>query len=270
MEAGADVNKSNEDGTSPILAVTETGCESLLRGLIEKGADVNTCNECGEFPLIMAAERGHVGCVNILLESGADVNREDSSEVTPLIAAAGVGSVDTVLHLLNAGAQINRIDVNGYNALKSHLRRNSPPARRLCRLLHAAGEIYVKSFFSPTLPTCLQFRKQRLQLKHICRVAVRNHLLKLDPHTQLFGRVPLLGLPPSLTSYLMFNMTLGPPTGNDEDADDDVDDDDKDDPDDDVTASIPSLPPPPIVEQYTVPNIKFTAPAESKDNCKTQ
>ena len=40
----------------------------------------------------------------------------------------------------------------------------------------------------------------RLHLKHICREAIRKHLLNLDPHTHLFGRVPRLGLPTTNTS----------------------------------------------------------------------
>ena len=48
-------------------------------------------------------------------------------------------------------------------------------------------------------------------LKHLCREAVRNHLLKLDPHTHLLGRVPRLGLPSLITDYLLYNMSLDYP-----------------------------------------------------------
>ena len=49
---------------------------------------------------------------------------------------------------------------------------------------------------------------QSLSLKHICRMKIREHLLHLDPHTHLFGRVPRLGVPAALTDYLLFNMSI--------------------------------------------------------------
>ena len=66
------------------------------------------------------------------------------------------------------------------------------------------------------IPKELQFEEEKLQLKHFCRMAIREHLLKLDLHHHLFGRIPRLGLPSSLTSYLLFCMSL-------HDDDDDVD-----------------------------------------------
>ena len=59
-----------------------------------------------------------------------------------------------------------------------------------------------------TIPDCLKFEDSKLQLKHICREAIRKHLLDLDPHHHLFGRIPKLGLPNALNRYLLFNETL--------------------------------------------------------------
>ena len=54
----------------------------------------------------------------------------------------------------------------------------------------------------------LKFEEEKLELKHICREAIRKHLLKLDPHLNLFGRIPRLGLPNALNMYLLFNVSL--------------------------------------------------------------
>ena len=54
----------------------------------------------------------------------------------------------------------------------------------------------------------LKIEKEELQLKHICREAIRKHLLKLDPHQHLFGRIPRLGLPSALNQYLLFGRNL--------------------------------------------------------------
>ena len=47
-------------------------------------------------------------------------------------------------------------------------------------------------------------------LKHICREAIRKHLLKLDLNSNLFGRIPRLEgeIPFSLVHYLLYNMSL--------------------------------------------------------------
>ena len=71
--------------------------------------------------------------------------------------------------------------------------------------------------------------RERFQLKHICREAIRTHLLRLNPRRHLFGRVPRLGLPASMTSYLLYNTSLATGTededeGTDEDGDEDEED----------------------------------------------
>ena len=76
-----------------------------------------------------------------------------------------------------------------------------------------------------------------------------NHLLKLDPHENLFVRVPRLPLPKALQSYLLYDQTLDDvaeeidgareddddSNGHADDSDDDSDDDNDfdDDGDDD-------------------------------------
>ena len=53
---------------------------------------------------------------------------------------------------------------------------------------------------------------------YVCRETIRKHLLKLDPHTHLFDSLPKLGLPSSVTEYLLYGETL------DDDIDIDSDD----------------------------------------------
>ena len=57
-------------------------------------------------------------------------------------------------------------------------------------------------------PEFLTHQAVKLELKHICRMTIREHLLKLDPHTHLFDRVPKLELAADLRDYLLFNMSL--------------------------------------------------------------
>ena len=58
------------------------------------------------------------------------------------------------------------------------------------------------------VPEYLQSADPKLRLKHMCRQVVRNHLLGLDPHKNLFGRIYQMELPTILSEYLLYNMTL--------------------------------------------------------------
>ena len=85
-------------------------------------------------------------------------------------------------------------------------------------LLYAAGET-LDGTYVDKIPEELKFEDEKVELKQICREAIRKHLLKLDPHQHLFSRIPQLGLP-FLTEYLLFNQSLD----DDDDSDDDNDD----------------------------------------------
>ena len=59
-----------------------------------------------------------------------------------------------------------------------------------------------------TLPDYLKQDNEKFNLKHLCRMTIRKHLLDLDPHSHLFYRVIKLGLPYIITEYLLFNMSI--------------------------------------------------------------
>ena len=58
IELGADINKANDDGATPLYIATEKGHEAVVRALIEADADVNKANDDDETPLFTAAEEG--------------------------------------------------------------------------------------------------------------------------------------------------------------------------------------------------------------------
>lgn len=74
-------------------------------------------------------------------------------------------------------------------------------------VLFAAGE-KTEDWMQITAARYLFFDDLKLCLKHKCREAIRKHLLDLDPHSHLFGRIPQLGLPSLLTEYLLYDQTL--------------------------------------------------------------
>ena len=52
---------------------------------------------------------------------------------------------------------------------------------------------------------------KELSLKHLCRKAIRKHLLVIDPHQHLFYIVPRLGLPDCLSRYLVYDIEIDDP-----------------------------------------------------------
>ena len=208
MEAGADVNIVDSEGFSAFIWASEHGYSECVDFLIKQGVDVNRRVRLGMTGLIRAAENGRIDCVNTLIEAGADVNMADSLSRTPLIAAGISESVRCIKSILRAGALVNQHDNVGNNAITPLAARK---ASRNCAivLLYAAGEIIAISPYVQ-LPNFLQKEKKRMELKHLCRQRIRNHLLDLDRHAHLFGRVSRLGLPSLVTKYLLYDMTLEP------------------------------------------------------------
>ena len=117
--------------------------------------------------------------------------------------------------LLQSGVKVNLVNKKNLNALRSYISncedQNKIPDRTMVLLLYAAGETF------DSIPVdgndgkvhVLDYlQKQEISLKNICRDVIRKHLLDLEPHTQLFGRVPRLGLPRSLSDYLLYGQSL--------------------------------------------------------------
>ena len=268
IKTGADVNKKYNQGT-PLICATQNGFDDCISLLIEAGADVNSKNLYG-FPLIIvAAQHGRYDCLKLLIEAGADVNTIVSQLATPLHALMeNLDNVESKLLLKNiklllrAGANVNvfrnmtALYFNKYehNALRHYIIQcptfSVQPDKKVCMLLYAAGETIDGCTIRRTsdagqnerahVPQILFQKKLKMNLKHICRNAIRSHLISLEPQTHLFHRIPQLGLPPSLTEYLLYNLSLDDDSDDNDDSDGDGDDDychnddcDYDDDDDD-------------------------------------
>ena len=59
----------------------------------------------------------------------------------------------------------------------------------------------------PFLSLLIENIKSDHSLQNICRQAIRNHLLSIDCNSHLFNRIPKLGLPSGLNSYLLYNVS---------------------------------------------------------------
>ena len=127
--------------------------------------------------------------------------------------------VQRTCRLLKAGAQIGRLCHLGNNSLQGSFKQNQKRINDMQILLYAAGEILdgpkfaIENYTNDNIihfniPEYFTELKEKLDLKHLWREAIRKHLIHLDPHEHLFGRIPQLGLPSIVTEYLLYDCSL--------------------------------------------------------------
>lgn len=80
---------------------------SVIKLLVSKGADVNKFNKCGLSPLHIAAENNNVPVVKLLVKKGADVNIKNKNGVSSLHMAIGNNNLTTTALLLTLNIDIN-------------------------------------------------------------------------------------------------------------------------------------------------------------------
>jgi hypothetical protein len=77
------------------MEITET--------LIQKGADINRQNIGGDSPVMLAAGNGHLDIVKLLIEQGADLSLRNSSSRNILMQASAYDQEEVVEYLLRQG-----------------------------------------------------------------------------------------------------------------------------------------------------------------------
>ncbi|GAY53227.1 hypothetical protein CUMW_147750, partial [Citrus unshiu] len=105
IRAGADLNKTNYDGRSPLHLATSRGYEDITLFLIQKGVDTNIKDDAGSL-LCTAVARGDSDFLKRVLSNGVDPNSRDYDHRTPLHVAASEGLYLMVKLLLEAGASV--------------------------------------------------------------------------------------------------------------------------------------------------------------------
>ena len=262
LKAGAAVNYQEKSYcNNPLQTAISMDHFGTTPLLVKAGADLIREDWDYGTPLMRASEYGWVQGVRLLLSAGADVNmvsrNSRNSSWSPLWSAVKETRINTVRVLLDAGSHIitqSPFDAELNNPLPFHLRNmqykcfgSHTQDEPLAMLLFAAGA-------SPTdddednddsdhddndekngddeggdedddnILECLKFQDIKYELKHMCREAIRRNLMKIDRKRNMFLRIPKLGLPPSLSQYLLYHMSLYVKPHLKFDADDDCHD----------------------------------------------
>jgi quinoprotein dehydrogenase-associated probable ABC transporter substrate-binding protein len=103
---GADVNKPDGQGWSPLAAATRDRSLDIMKLLLELKADVDSPGPGGT-PLVIAVNQNNVPAMKLLIENGADINRLSSDKITPLAMAIVDGRYEAALALIEAGADLD-------------------------------------------------------------------------------------------------------------------------------------------------------------------
>jgi hypothetical protein len=119
-ELGADVNRADGNGNTPVLVVSLNGHLSLVRYLVKTlDADVNKASDKGTTPLMIAVDNGHLAVVECLLKDlGADAYKASAKGTTPLMIAVDNGHLAVVEYLMREhSANLNQARQDGATAL---------------------------------------------------------------------------------------------------------------------------------------------------------
>ena len=110
VQKGADVNKCNKDGHTPLMLAIQHRNMKCAQELINCGADVNKVNNLGDTPLMVAIQYKNLKCAQELIKCGADVNALSSIQYTALNYASQQDSGEYLEILIEAGADVNFSD----------------------------------------------------------------------------------------------------------------------------------------------------------------
>ncbi|MBL8846115.1 MAG: quinoprotein dehydrogenase-associated putative ABC transporter substrate-binding protein [Hyphomicrobium zavarzinii] len=107
IKKGADVNKRDSGGFTPLDTAARTRGTTLIGILAEAGADPNAPDADGFFPILHAINRNHVPSIEMLAKKGANLELKNKQGITPLSWALGDGKYFAAKALIDLGADVN-------------------------------------------------------------------------------------------------------------------------------------------------------------------
>ncbi|MFK7692523.1 ankyrin repeat domain-containing protein [Paenibacillus sp. HJGM_3] len=142
LEEGADINGTDAQGRTPVMAATYHNRVDTVRALIEAGADLNVRDHRQDNPLLYAGAAGLLDIVRLVVQAGADTRLTNRFGGTALIPACERGHLDVVEALLTlSDVDVNHVNRLGWTALLEAvlLSDGGPVHQRIVKLLLEHG-----------------------------------------------------------------------------------------------------------------------------------
>ncbi len=167
LAGGADVNRPEADGTTPLHRAARSDDLSTVRSLLRAGADPKAANRYGVTPLSLTATNGDAVMIETLLKAGADANAALPGGETVLMTAARTGNPEAVKVLLQHGAKVDARERSyGETALMWAASENHPDAERV--LIAHGADVNARS-------NELEYSKDRFGLEGVMTILPRGH-----------------------------------------------------------------------------------------------
>jgi len=106
-EKGADVNKQDSQGYTPLTNAARQRQDQTAKLLIDLKADPNLADGNDMTPLVTAVMRDSVPTIKVLLDAGAKVKELGPQGFRPLALAIGESKYESAKALMDAGADVN-------------------------------------------------------------------------------------------------------------------------------------------------------------------
>ncbi|XP_053378880.1 serine/threonine-protein phosphatase 6 regulatory ankyrin repeat subunit B-like [Mercenaria mercenaria] len=150
LKADADPNIQDEDGNTALhYAFTKGCCAKSVLSLINAGVDVNKQNANGNTALHLAGlsvESENIEIIELLVHAGADVNKQNNKGDTPLhIAISSVPEDENIQALINLGADINKQNADGNTPLHMAILNQYTSFGALKFLLEGSSAVFTKN-----------------------------------------------------------------------------------------------------------------------------
>lgn len=162
------VNLNHFDWRNKLLLMIASNDKNMLKMLIEAGADVNVVDNDGSSPLYFAVSKNNLEAVKILVRNGANIDfrregeptgrlnhvtEHNSDYSTVLIKAINRGRIKVVDFLIKSGANLERRNYEGETPLMIAYRKKWKAA--IIKLLKAGANVSAQNKLknSETVPT---------------------------------------------------------------------------------------------------------------------
>ncbi|KAK6267607.1 hypothetical protein QUC31_011767 [Theobroma cacao] len=146
IRAGADPDKTDYDGRSPLHLAASKGHDDITKYLIQHGVDINLKDKFGNAPLLEAIKNGHDHVAAMLVREGAYLNIDDAGSF--LCAAVVKGDSDFIKRVLSNGIDPNSRDYDHRTAL--HVAASEGLYLMAKLLIEAGASVFTKDRWGNT------------------------------------------------------------------------------------------------------------------------